>query len=57
MQVSTLSSILERMVGNTKRGQKLIKKIAELAEAVNGAVQRDAISDDDFLQILSDLNE
>ena len=52
-----MSSILKRMVGNTKRGQKLIKKIAELAEAVNGAVKRDAISDDGFLQILSDLNE
>lgn len=47
---------MKKMVGNKKRGQKLLKKIADLAEALNKAVKKDVISDGTFLQILSDLN-
>ncbi|KAH9831349.1 uncharacterized protein C8Q71DRAFT_299644 [Rhodofomes roseus] len=46
-----------RMVGNKQRGQKLIRKIVDIADTVNDTIKRDARRiDDNFLQALSDLS-
>ena len=55
--VSMFSMIVKRMVGNKKREQTLIKKIADLADAVNGAIKQGTISDANLSRTFSDLNE